>query len=511
MRRYLFNQEIKINQTFYYDALIIGSGIAGLYAALNLDKSLSCAILTKESMDISNSWLAQGGIAAAVSKEDQPQFHYEDTLTAGAGLCNKEAVRVLVDEGPKDIENLVALHVPFDLNIDGDLRTGREGGHRRNRIVHAHGDATGRETVKALAAIVVPKENITFLPNTFFIDILIEDDHVIGAIVYQDGYQLILSPNIVISTGGIGQIYTHSTNPHVATGDGTAAAMRAGAKLKNMEFVQFHPTGLYCEKPETRTFLISEALRGEGAQLKNKDGGRFMVGKHPMAELAPRDIVARDIIREMQKTDASHVDLDITHQSEEFLAERFPTIYGECKKRGINIAKDLIPVCPVQHYMMGGIATDLNAMSNIKGLYACGEAACTGVHGANRLASNSMLECLVFGRRAAQHISQLDWQKAPLTYTLPEPKKTRDLPDWDVCDVKYNIRKIMDQGGWVIRHKEDMETGLAQIRDLKGVLEKSTLTTKDWMEAYNMACVAEQILMASLRRKKSVGAHYRED
>ncbi len=511
MRRYLFDHEIQIKQTLYYDTLIIGSGIAGLYAALNLDNSLSCAILTKESMDISNSWLAQGGIAAAVSKEDQPQFHYEDTLTAGAGLCNKAAVRVLVDEGPKDIEKLVAHHVPFDLNIDGDLRTGREGGHRRNRIVHAHGDATGRETVKALAAIVVPKSNITFLPNTLFIDVLTEDNQVIGAVIYQDGYQVIFSPNIIISTGGIGQIYTHSTNPHVATGDGTAAAMRAGTKVKDMEFVQFHPTGLYCSEPETRTFLISEALRGEGAQLKNSEGVRFMVGQHPMAELAPRDIVARAIIHEMQKTAASHVSLDITHQSEEFLAERFPTIYGECAKRGINIAKDYIPVCPVQHYMMGGIATDLNAMSNIKGLYACGEAACTGVHGANRLASNSMLECLVFGRRAAQHISQSNWQKVPLSHPLPEPKKTHPLPNLDIQQIYGRIRKIMDQSGYVIRNKNDIETGLAQIREIKQLLEGSTLAEKEWMEAFNMTCVAEQILVAAFKRKKSVGAHYRED
>lgn len=510
MRRYVFGLGLHAEAAQTYDTLIIGSGIAGLYAALNLDPTVSCAILTKEGVDISNSWLAQGGIAAAVSKDDRPQFHYEDTLTAGAGLCDKQAVRVLVDEGPGDIDTLVSLNVPFDLDEDGDLQIGREGGHRRNRIVHAHGDATGRETVKTLAALAAARPNISFLQNAFLVDILTENGRATGVVVWQDGYKIYAARSIILCTGGIGNIYIHSTNPSVATGDGLAAAMRAGARLKNMEFIQFHPTGLYCSTPESRSFLISEALRGEGAVLRNQAGERFMAGQHPMAELAPRDIVARGIVREMQKTGTDHVFLDITALSAERLSARFPTIFAECLKRGIDISKQYIPVCPVQHYMMGGIATDLNGMTDIHGLYACGEAAHTGVHGANRLASNSMLECLVFGRRAARHICQVQTKAALKIPALPVPDAVSGTaPDAD--KLKGRIRSIMSRDGWVIRDKQGLTRGLAQIRDILAVLENSALPDKAHMECLNMAAVSERILSAALAREESVGAHFRKD
>ena len=511
MRRYLFDHDLPVKETLYYDVVIIGSGIAGLYAAIHLDSRLSCAILTKEGVDISNSWLAQGGIAAAVSHDDRPQFHYEDTLTAGAGLCDEKAVRVLVDEGPRDIETLVAMNVPFDLDEDGDLQIGREGGHRRNRIVHAHGDATGRETVKTLAAIAAEKENISFLQNAFLVDILTDHERAAGVVVYQDGYKVIAARSIILCTGGIGQLYTHSTNPSVATGDGTAAAFRAGALLQNMEFIQFHPTGLYSKMPEGRSFLISEAVRGEGGILKNSDGERFMAGQHPMNELAPRDIVARGIVREMLKTGQDHVFLDITSETAEHLSVRFPTIYGECLRRGIDISKDYIPVCPVQHYMMGGIATDLNGMTGIPGLYACGEAACTGVHGANRLASNSMLECLVFGRRAARHISEQQDHSEIQTPALPHPDVPARVFSADVSEVKRRIREIMSRDGWVIRNKADLTEGLREMNEIKQDLEASVLNSKNLMEAFNMATISVEILKAALKREKSVGAHYRED
>ncbi|MDP4109909.1 MAG: L-aspartate oxidase [Bacillota bacterium] len=510
MRRYLVERGVKAEETLSFDTVIIGSGIAGLYAALNLDKRLSCAILTKEGVDISNSWLAQGGIAAAVSPGDKPQFHFEDTITAGAGLCNEKAVRVLVDEGPQDIASLVKLNVPFDLDEDGDLQTGREGGHRRNRIVHAHGDATGRETVKTLAAIASARENITFIQNVFLIDILTDDNRASGVLVYQDGYRIIAARNIIMCTGGIGQLYIHSTNPSIATGDGLAAAMRAGVPLANMEFIQFHPTGLYCKEPESRSFLISEAVRGEGGILINDNGERFMLGQHPMNELAPRDIVARGIMREMVRSGKDHVFLDITKESKEFLSLRFPTIYGECLKRGIDISETPIPVCPVQHYLMGGIVTDLNGMTKITGLYACGEAAYTGVHGANRLASNSMLECLVFGRRAAQHISGQAVSGSISLPAFPEPEKTEEC-EIDVLRLKKLIRETMSRDGWVIRRKADMEAGLKEINRLKESLETCTLKSKSLMETLNMATVGVQILTAALGRRESVGAHYRED
>lgn len=511
MRRYLFGRETHIGETLFYDIIIIGSGIAGLYAALQLDARLSCAILTKEGVDISNSWLAQGGIAAAVSRDDRPQLHFEDTMTAGAGLCDEKAVRVLVDEGPGDIATLMSLNVPFDLNEDGDLQTGREGGHRINRIVHAHGDATGRETVTTLAAIAAARSNIHFMQNTFLVDILTDEGRVTGAVVFQDGFKIVAARSIILCTGGVGQIYLHSTNPSVATGDGLSAALRAGAALDNMEFIQFHPTGLYRKTPESRSFLISEALRGEGAVLKNAGGERFMLGQHPMAELAPRDIVARGIVHEMQKKGADHVYLDITGHPADKLSARFPTIYGECLKRGIDISKDAIPVCPVQHYMMGGIRTDLNGMSNIAGLYACGETACTGVHGANRLASNSMLECIVFGRRAARHSSGSLSAGKPHLPVLPLPQDMRGFLDLPAPELKRRIRRIMNRDGWVIRRKKDIGRGLRQIREIREMLEGGPLSGREYMEAFNMATVSEQILQAALRREKSAGAHYRED
>ncbi len=510
MRRYVFGRGLKPESALTYDTLIIGSGIAGLYAALNLERSLSCAILTKEGVDISNSWLAQGGIAAAISKDDRPQFHYEDTLTAGAGLCDKDAVRVLVDEGPGDIDALVSLNVPFDLDEDGDLQIGREGGHRRNRIVHAHGDATGRETVKTLAALAASRPNITFLQNAFLVDILLENGRAAGVVVDQDGTKIIAARSIILCTGGIGNIYIHSTNPSIATGDGLAAALRAGARLKNMEFIQFHPTGLYCDKPESRSFLISEALRGEGAVLRNSAGERFMVGRHPMAELAPRDIVARGIVNEMQKTGADHVFLDITALTAAHLSERFPTIYGECLKRGIDISKQYIPVCPVQHYMMGGIITDLNGMTDIPGLYACGEAAHTGVHGANRLASNSMLECLVFGRRAARHISETQAHIPLRIPALPIPEPVSGTAP-DAEELKKRIRTIMSKDGWVIRDKQGLTRGLEQMTEIFNSLENCALISKELIEVLNMATVSVRILSAALAREESVGAHFRKD
>ena len=512
MRRYIFDKGISVKETLCYDTVIIGGGIAGLYAAINLDSRLTCAILTKEGVDISNSWLAQGGIAAAVSHDDRPQYHYEDTITAGAGLCDTKAVRVLVEEGPGDIAALVALNVPFDLDEDGDLQIGREGGHRRNRIVHAHGDATGRETVKTLAAVAAAKENVSFLQNAFLVDILTKNGCAAGVLIHQDdGYKIIATQSIIVCTGGIGQLYIHSTNPSVATGDGIAAAFRAGACLQGMEFVQFHPTGLYSQTAESRSFLISEAVRGEGGILKNNSGERFMIGQHPMNELAPRDIVARSITREMLKTGQDHVYLDITSESADFLSTRFPTIYSECFRRGIDISKDIIPVCPVQHYMMGGVATDLNGMTSIPGLYASGEVASTGVHGANRLASNSMLECLVFGRRAARHISETHGGKKQGIPDLPLIQESVPGRAADAFKLKQRIREIMSRDCWVIRNKADLTSGLNEMNEIMQILESAVLDSKDLMEALNMATISVEILNAALQREKSVGAHYRED
>lgn len=512
--RYATNEFNSKTEHLSFDVIIIGAGIAGLYTALHIDDKYSCCILTKEDVEVSNSWLAQGGIAAAISLDDTPTFHFEDTMIAGAGLCDENAVRVLVSEGPQDIRRLVEMHVPFDLDDEGDLDITREGGHRRRRIVHAGGDATGRETVKALAHLVAARNNVTFMPHNFCADILTGEYGQVTGCAVLDGTEtlyIIDSPNVVLATGGIGQVYKVSTNPAIATGDGLAAAVRAGAQLNGMEFIQFHPTGLWTDKRENRAFLISESVRGEGGLLKNKKGQRFMVGQHELNELAPRDIVARAITQEMKDSGEDHVFVDITEKSPEYLEHRFPTIYHECMKRGMDISKTWIPVCPVQHYLIGGICTDLNARTDVQGLYACGEAASTGVHGANRLASNSMLECLVFGRRAAENINTRLHQGAAVAPSkLPTPQE-RPLEKVDFAAIRQEIQELMNEYCFVVRTEKGMETARAQIAAIVERLENSFYPGKAYIETLNLATIALDILGAALKRRESVGAHYRED
>jgi len=501
-------------QHMQFDVIIIGAGIAGLYTALHIDENHSCCILTKEDVEISNSWLAQGGIAAALSIDDAPMYHFEDTIIAGAGLCDENAVRVLVSEGPSDVRQLIEMQVPFDLDNEGDLDITREGGHRRRRIVHAGGDATGREAVKALAHLVSLRGNVTFMPHNFCSDILTDDNGAVtGCAVLDnsDTLYIIDSPNVVLATGGIGQVYKISTNPSVATGDGLAASVRAGANLKDMEFIQFHPTGLWSDKQENRAFLISEAVRGEGGLLKNSEGVRFMVGQHELSELAPRDIVARGITRELIRSGEDHVFVDITSEPREYLEHRFPTIFAECLKRGIDISKAWIPVCTVQHYLIGGIQTDLDARTSVEGLYACGEAASTGVHGANRLASNSMLECLVFGRRAAEHINgRLAAMGEVLPAILPQTE-SRPVVERDFAAIRTEIQQIMNDFGGVLRNEAGLKKALARISEISKELNESYYPGRMYIETLNIATLAVNILEAALARRESVGAHYRED
>lgn len=513
--RYSFSGKPDLIDDTRCDVVIVGTGIAGLYTALMLDEKFSCCILAKENVHLSNSFLAQGGIAAAISADDDPRLHLSDTLLAGAGLCDEQAVRVLVEEGPGEVMNLVSMGVPFDVDDEGDLLITREGGHRKNRIVHAGGDATGKETVRALAALVARRSNVHFVPLSFFVDVLTDDSGAVGGAVVIDTegrWRAVRCSNIVIATGGIGQVYAASTNPSVATGDGIAAALRAGAEVSGMEFVQFHPTGLWSPDAEERTFLISEAVRGEGGLLKNKKGERFMLGQHELAELAPRDIVARGIHAELTASGEDHVFVDITAKGGEFLARRFPTIYNECMRRGIDIGKDWIPVRPVQHYLIGGIKTDLHARTCVPGLYACGEAASTGVHGANRLASNSMLECLVFGKRAAQDINARLSGGCACGFVLPElpePEEPAALPDFGA--IRREIQTLMHTHGFVLRTKAGLETALQRVRELQNTLRPTLPRSRELVETINIAAVAETILCAALERGESVGAHYRTD
>ncbi len=515
MKTHMFHCTIEDAARVDADVVIVGSGVAGIYTALNLDPCLRCVVLNKAGKQHSNSMYAQGGIATVISdnrQQDDPEQHLADTLTAGAGLCDEKAVRILVGEAWSNIQQLIRLQVPFDTNADGNLLLTREGGHHKNRILHCGGDATGLYMTRSLLAAAAKRENIKIYDDIFLSDILLDqNDRVCGVLALDEDERpcYFSAPVVVIASGGIGRVYRKSTNAICATGDGIAAASRAGAALKGMEFVQFHPTALLQPAADGRYFLISEALRGEGAILRDSEGRAFMQGVHPLADLAPRDIVSRAIVEEMRRQNFSHVFLDTTNRPREFLEKRFPTIFFECLHRGLDISREWIPVLPVQHYFMGGIRTDTDARTNLDGLYACGEAACTGVHGANRLASNSLLECLVFGRRCARHIngSDLSPRKAPVFADFTGKKEKQ--PDFQAYS--REIRTLMTQKCGIIRNGKELREAADRIREILDRLHGLELSTKQGQEAYNRAMIAQAVLRASLLRKESVGAHYRSD
>lgn len=512
MKRYIYDckhEDFTFHDT---DVAIIGSGIAGLYSAFSLDDRIKSTIFTKENRESGASVLAQGGIAAVTERDDRFEFHFQDTIKAGAGLCDEKAVDTIVREGPTDILRLMQLGVNFDVDVSGKLITGKEGGHGKRRILHCGGDATGREIVKKLNAIVKNMDNVSLEENSFVVDISTDDKGVNGLIVYKDGWHFYRTNCVIVAAGGVGQIYRYTTNPSVATGDGIAMAMRAGAKPENMEFIQFHPTGFYSEYNRNRQcFLISEALRGEGAYLYNEAGERFMLGRHALNELAPRDIVAREIYKEIQNQKLPYVKLDITNKSEEFLEKRFPTIYKKCLEYKINISKDQIPVGPVQHYMMGGIKTDLNGRTNVEGLFACGEAACTGVHGANRLASNSTLECLVFGRRCAELINESMPTKVGKIRIDDNINCYDNDSDMDIEHEIIELKGIMVKHCGIVREAESLAIGIKHIDNLVKKLNERNLTSLREYELYNMAYIAQMIICDADKRKVSAGAHFRKD
>lgn len=520
-RRYAFNEKVE-GEPRYFDVVIIGSGVAGLYAALNLDPRISCGVVTKSELENSNSWYAQGGIAAVTKADDRTEDHFNDTMKAGAQICDPKAVDVLVHRGPEEIRRLVEMNVPFDHDEDGNLLVTREGGHGTRRILHCGGDATGRETLKALEHEAKARKNIKIMGKTLLVDILTDQAGRANGVVLQNeeqgNYFLMGAGRVIVSTGGAGQVFKRTTNPPGATGDGIAAAMRAGAKAKDLEFVQFHPTAMYQKEDKEQFFLVSEAVRGEGGILKNKDGEAFMEGQHPLKDLAPRDIVTRAIVAEMERTGTDHVNLDITHRSREYLEKRFPTIFGECLKQGVDMSKDLIQVCPVQHYLMGGLLTDTHGRTSVKHLYACGEAACTGVHGGNRLASNSLLECLVFGRLSAEDINR-DFLEEGLAAEPPfideKAKESEcsepELSEEEVDRLKRRIKELMTEKCGVIRHEEKMKEALSEIEGIYERIAGAWIQNQKETELLNIATVARGMLLGALSRKESVGAHYRVD
>ncbi len=494
----------------HYDIIIIGSGIAGVYTALEMPDNYNIAILTKETIDISNSVLAQGGIAVSLDKGDSPQLHFNDTIYAGAGLCNTEAVWVLVNEAAENIECLCKFGVNFDKKSSNELSLTREGAHSMNRIIHA-GDTTGKEVCDKLISEVRNKHNVKIKERTFAIDLLTEDKKCTGVLAYDEDeglYRIYLSSMIICATGGFGQLYNSTTNPEVATGDGICMAYRAGAELTDLEFIQFHPTVLY--HPENKNFLISEAVRGEGALLKNIKGERFMPVYHELNELAPRDVVSRAIFAEMKKTGSSCVYLDITFKSREYLENRFPNIYRTCLGYGIDISKDYIPVSPAEHYCMGGIKADVFGRTSIKGFYACGEAACNGIHGANRLASNSLLEGLVFGHKIGDETDKILKERTTTRnfISFASGRKEKNL---DIENIKKQIQDIMTAYVGILRDRQGLSYARQRIDEFyKLAFSMKNKGLKDF-ELQNMLLLSKLVIEAALEREESRGAHFRSD
>ena len=495
------------------DFLVIGSGVAGLRAALELSRTGRVIVLTKGHPLQSSSIHAQGGVAVAMSEEDDVAIHLTDTLKAGHGLCQKEAVRVLVEEGPDRIQELIGWGAKFD-KVGGKFAFAREAAHSRSRILRARGDATGNEMVRVLIAEVNRQERIQRLDHHFTVDLVVDAGRCCGAVVLDEGSgrQFVLPARaVVLTTGGAGQIYARTTNPSNATGDGMAMALRAGAVHQDLEFVQFHPTALYL--PSSPPFLLSEAMRGEGAQLRNNKGALFMQRYHPMGALAPRDIVSRAILAEMAATKARHVYLDVTHLGAEFVKRRFPTIYATCLRYDIDITEEWIPVSPSAHYMMGGVWTDLNGATTVPGLFAAGEVACSGVHGANRLASNSLLEGLVFGARAASAAVACAGRRQKST-TLSSQEATLQAGQFGTLEDAEKLRSSLRRTMWgqvgVIRSGESLIRACAQLSRWAQLVTQP-FETRAALEVKNMVQVAQCVAEAGLWRENSVGAHYRSD
>ncbi|OGC18617.1 L-aspartate oxidase [candidate division WOR-1 bacterium RIFOXYC2_FULL_37_10] len=503
------------------DILIIGGGIAGLAAALTASKFGNVTIITKSKIGDTATQKAQGGIAAAIDEKfDSTQYHFEDTIEAGAGLCDEEAVRILVNEGVTRVKELIEMGAQFDkaeTEGGGKFSLTLEGAHKRRRILHA-GDATGKEIEKTLAYEVMKQDNISVHPQTLGIDLLIIDNNCAGAKALDlktNKIETYLAKATILATGGMCQIYLYTTNPKVATGDGIAMAYRAGAQIVDMEFIQFHPTSLLQLKQfediiALPQFLISEAVRGEGGILLNIKGERFMEKYHNQCELAPRDIVARAIFDEIKKTKTNYVNLQLSQIGADKIKRRFPVIYKTCMERGLDITKDNIPVAPAAHYAMGGIKTDTNGRTNIESLFAAGECSSLGIHGANRLASNSLLDGLVFGHRSALKASEKIKNKLLSPRVNEEQNRNAFFTDEEIHQFTLAIKINMWQKVGILRSGNDLKDALDKIKNIEDKMA-FTPSTKQEIETKNMAQVAALICCGAIDRQESRGAHYRTD
>lgn len=493
---------------YEFDFVIIGSGLAGLYSALYASQFGQVALLTKSTLNVSNSYWAQGGIAAAVDATDSPNYHFNDTIEAGGGLCDEKAVRILVEEGKERIEELIKGGMKFDVE-KGALALGLEGGHKKRRVLHAGGDSTGREIVNFVIHKVKEAKNIRLFENLIIHELDSDSACCYGAFGFDYGKNENVhfsSKATIAASGGASGIYLRNTNPHTSTGDGIALAYQAGAEIGNMEFMQFHPTAFYTKSG--KTFLISEAVRGEGAYLLNKHRERFMERTHESKELAPRDIVSRAIFQQMKETKSFQVYLDLRHLDGEKIRKRFSNIYGEALNFGIDITKEIVPVAPAAHYTIGGIRTGLHAETTIKGLFACGEVTHSGVHGANRLASNSLLECIVFGKRAVDAALQ-----DPVTSKRPvnqEVLKFNHQKEKEFTKIKNRIAELMNDKVGIVRNAESMQESLAKLTEIE---QNFNFEPNEYFSKRlrSLLSVSRLIINSAIMRKESRGTHIRED
>ncbi|MEU6954949.1 L-aspartate oxidase [Streptomyces sp. NPDC045714] len=506
------------------DVVVVGSGVAGLTTALRCAAAgLDTVVVTKARLDDGSTRWAQGGIAAALGEGDTPEQHLDDTLVAGAGLCDEEAVRTLVTEGPDAVRRLITTGAHFDTTDSGDIALTREGGHHRRRIAHAGGDATGAEISRALVG-AVREAALHTIENALVLDLLTDAEgrtagvslHVMGE-GQHDGVGAVRAPSVVLATGGMGQVFSATTNPPVSTGDGVALALRAGAEVSDLEFVQFHPTVLFLgADSEGQQPLVSEAVRGEGAHLVDGDGVRFMLGQHELAELAPRDIVAKAITRRMLDQGAEHMYLDARHFGARMWEQRFPTILAACRSHGIDPVTEPVPVAPAAHYASGGVRTDLRGRTTVPGLYACGEVACTGVHGANRLASNSLLEGLVFAERIAADIAGA---RPPRTEPSGSPDAGDPVPLL-APEARTALQRAMTRGAGVLRSAGSLAAAAGELealhRDAAADAEvasgaKAVVPGVDAWEVTNLLLVSRVLVAAARDREETRGCHWRED
>jgi L-aspartate oxidase len=512
-RRYLVDIDSISTSQLFTDCLVIGTGIAGLRAAIEAAKNCNVILVCKDSLEESNTWKAQGGIASVLdASKDTFESHIQDTLCTGCGLSDKNIAELVVRRGPKLVEQLLNWGTGFDL-INNKIATTFEGGHTHPRVAHARGDETGRVIAETLIKKTRSNPNIRIIENFFAVDLISnENNQCVGIVGFNRyGQQIIWSAKTILATGGAGRLYRETTNPEVATGDGIAMAYRAGAILQDLEFVQFHPTTLYIAGASRA--LITEALRGEGAILLDIHRKPFMKKYHEAAELAPRDVVSRAILSEMLKANSTHVYLDVRHFDKEHFSKRFPTISELCESFDIDITKDLIPVRPSAHYMIGGVKTDINAMTNIDNLYACGEVAATSLHGANRLGSNSLLEGLVFGQIAGQHAAQqinsnsIHIMPPKIKYQIPHSDRTR----LDTSDVVNSLRALMWRNVGITRKAKPLEEAQEIIRFWQRYVMDKALDSRDGWQCQNMLTAALLMADAAAKRKESRGVHFRSD